>query len=90
MAWHHWSRVEYHKRFGQVGRVVLAVAVDEWLFDELAAFGTKLEDLEPERDEKDAPAEEGDSLPMIKWSLLLGFGVVGLSRLDATSAAAAG
>ena len=55
----HWTRVEYHERFDQAGRVVLAVAVDEWLFDELAAFGTKLEDLEPEPDEKDAPAEEG-------------------------------
>jgi hypothetical protein len=42
------------------GRTVLTVAVDEWLFDELAAFGTELEDLEPEPDEDDDPAEDGE------------------------------
>jgi hypothetical protein len=42
----------------QAGRIVLAVAVDAWLFDELAAFGTELEDLEPEPDEEDDPAED--------------------------------
>jgi hypothetical protein len=41
-----------------VGRIVLAVAVGAWLFDELAAFGTELEDLEPEPDEEDDPAED--------------------------------
>jgi hypothetical protein len=44
----------------QAGRIVLAVAVDDWLFDELAAFGTELEDLEPEPDEEDDPAEDGE------------------------------
>jgi hypothetical protein len=33
------------------GRTVLAVAVDNWLLDELAAFGAGLEDLEPEPEE---------------------------------------
>jgi hypothetical protein len=42
----------------QAGRIVLAVAVDAWLFDELAGFGTELEDLEPEPDEEDDPAED--------------------------------
>jgi hypothetical protein len=51
----HWTRVEYHERFDQVGRIVLAVAVDE-----LAAFGAELEDLEPEPDEEDDPAEDGE------------------------------
>jgi hypothetical protein len=32
---------------------VLAVAIDDWLFDELAAFGAELEDLEPEPDEEE-------------------------------------
>jgi hypothetical protein len=40
------------------GRTILAVAVDAWLFDELAAFGTELEDLEPEPDEEDDPAKD--------------------------------
>ena len=44
----------------QAGRIVLAVAVDAWLFDELAAFGTDLEDLEPEPAEDDDPAEDGE------------------------------
>jgi hypothetical protein len=43
----------------QAGRIVLAVAVDVWLFDELAAFGAELEDLEPEPDEENDPAENG-------------------------------
>jgi hypothetical protein len=42
------------------GRIVLAVAVEAWLFDELAAFGTELENLEPEPDEDDDPAEDGE------------------------------
>jgi hypothetical protein len=42
----------------QARRMVLAVAVDAWLFDELAAFGTDLEDLEPEPAEEDDPAED--------------------------------
>ena len=32
------------------GRTVLAVTVDNWLSDELAALGTDLEDHEPEED----------------------------------------
>lgn len=36
------------------GRIVLAVAVEPWLFDALATFGTDLEDCEPEPDEDDA------------------------------------
>ena len=44
----------------QAGRIVLAVAVEAWLFDELAAFGTELENLEPEPDEDDDPAEDGE------------------------------
>jgi hypothetical protein len=54
----HWTRVEYHERFDPAGRVVLAVVVDDWLFDELTAFGTELEDLEPEPNEDDDPAED--------------------------------
>ena len=30
------------------GRTVLAVTIEDWLFDALAAFGTDLEDLEPD------------------------------------------
>jgi hypothetical protein len=41
------------------GRIVLAVAIDDWLLDELAAFGTELEDLEPEPDKEDDLAEDG-------------------------------
>ena len=44
----------------QADRIVLAVAIDAWLFDELAAFGTELEDLEPEPDEEDDAAEDGE------------------------------
>ena len=36
----------------------IAVVVDDWLFDELTAFGTELEDLEPEPNEDDDPAED--------------------------------
>lgn len=39
------------------GRTVLTVAVEDWLFDALAAFEADLEDLEPEPDEDDDPAE---------------------------------
>ena len=35
------------------GRIVLAVAVEPWLFDALAEFGTDVEDGEPEPDEDD-------------------------------------
>ena len=35
------------------GRIVLAVAVQPWLFDALAEFGTVVEDSEPEPDEDD-------------------------------------
>jgi hypothetical protein len=41
-------------------RTIVAVAVENWLFDELTAFGTELEDLEPEPDEEDDPAEDGE------------------------------
>jgi hypothetical protein len=42
------------------GRTVLAVAVDGWLMDELAASDADLADLEPEPDgeEDDDPAED--------------------------------
>jgi hypothetical protein len=40
------------------GRTVLAVAVDDWLLDEMARFGSELEDMEPEPDEDDDPAED--------------------------------
>jgi hypothetical protein len=33
------------------GRIVLAVAIEPWLFDALAEFGADLEDREPEPDE---------------------------------------
>ena len=36
------------------GRTILGVTVDNWLFDALAAFGTDLEDLEPEPSEGNA------------------------------------
>jgi hypothetical protein len=39
------------------GRTVLAVAVDDWLLDALAAFDAEPEDREPESDEDDDPAE---------------------------------
>lgn len=35
------------------GRTVLAVTVDDWMFDELAGFGADLEDCEPEPIEDD-------------------------------------
>jgi hypothetical protein len=35
------------------GRTVLAVTVDNWLFDELATFGTDMEDHESEPEEDD-------------------------------------
>ena len=35
------------------GRTVLAVTVENWLFDELAALGADLEDCEPEPIESD-------------------------------------
>lgn len=41
------------------GRTVLAVAVEDWLFDALTAFEAEFEDLEPEPDEDDDPAEPG-------------------------------
>jgi hypothetical protein len=37
------------------GRTILAVAVDDWLFDALAAFESDLEDFEPEALEGDEP-----------------------------------
>jgi hypothetical protein len=43
------------------GRVVLAVAVEPWLFDELAAFGSDLDELEPDPDEDDDPAEDEEA-----------------------------
>jgi hypothetical protein len=39
-------------------RTIIAVAVENWHFDELAVFGTELEDLEPEPDEEDDPDED--------------------------------
>ena len=35
------------------GRIMLAVAIEPWLFDALAEFGTDMEDIEPEHDEDD-------------------------------------
>ena len=35
------------------GQSILAVTVDNWLIDELAALGAVLEDCEPEPDEDD-------------------------------------
>jgi hypothetical protein len=35
------------------GRIVLAVAIEPWLFDALAEFGTDLEEREPDPDEDD-------------------------------------
>ena len=32
------------------GRTIIAVTIDNWFIDELAAFGTVLEDREPEDD----------------------------------------
>jgi hypothetical protein len=44
------------------GRVVLAIAVEPWLLDELAAFGGDLDELEPEpEDEDDDPAEDEEA-----------------------------
>lgn len=39
-------------------KTTLAVTVDNWLLDELAALGTDGEDLEAEPDEDDDPAED--------------------------------
>jgi hypothetical protein len=36
------------------GQTILAVTVDDWLLDELATFGSDLEDREPEPDEDDS------------------------------------
>jgi hypothetical protein len=41
-------------------RTIVAVAVENWHSDELAVFGTELEDLEPEPNEEDDPAEDGE------------------------------
>ena len=35
------------------GRTVLVVAVEDWLFDAMAALDADLEDLEPEPDDED-------------------------------------
>ena len=35
------------------GRTVLTVAVEDWLFDAMAALDADLEDLEPEPDDED-------------------------------------
>lgn len=48
----------------EAGRVILAVAVDNWLFDKLAALDVDLEDLEPEPDEDDDPAEDEEGAPL--------------------------
>lgn len=48
----------------EAGRVVLAVAVEGWLFDKLAALDVDLEDLEPEPDENDDPAEDEEGAPL--------------------------
>jgi hypothetical protein len=46
----------------EAGGVVLAVAGEPWLFDELAAFGADLDELEPEPDdEDDDPAEDEEA-----------------------------
>ena len=41
------------------GRTVLAVTVDDWLIDELAALGADSEDHEPEPDEDDGHLAPG-------------------------------
>lgn len=43
----------------EAGRTVLAVSVEDWLFDALAAFDANLDDLEPEPDEDDDPTQRG-------------------------------
>jgi hypothetical protein len=44
------------------GHIVLALAVEPWPSDELAAFGADLDELEPEPDEEDDdPAEDEDA-----------------------------
>jgi hypothetical protein len=48
----------------EVGRTVLAVAVEDWLFDELAALDADLADLEPEPDEEDDPPEAAEGAPL--------------------------
>lgn len=40
------------------GSPILAVTVAPWLFDEIAAFGSDLADLEADPDEDDDPAED--------------------------------
>lgn len=46
------------------GRIVLTIAVEGWLFDELAALDADREDLEPEPDEEDDPAEDEEGAPL--------------------------
>ena len=40
------------------GRTILAVTVDDWVIDRLAAFEAADEDREPEPAEEDDPAED--------------------------------
>src|SRR5688500_9296907 len=46
------------------GRLVLTLAVEDWLFDKLAALDAALEDLEPEPTEDDDPAEDEEGAPL--------------------------
>ena len=43
----------------RAGRMILAVAADDWLFDGLAGFGADLEDNEPDPVEADNPRRTG-------------------------------
>jgi hypothetical protein len=43
------------------GRTILAVAVDDWLFDELAGFGADTEEDEPEPVEGEDPVEDEET-----------------------------
>ncbi len=42
------------------GRAILPVVIEDWPLDALAALGAADEDLEPEPDEEDDPAEDGE------------------------------
>ncbi len=43
------------------GRTLLAVAVDDWVIDELAALGAAAEDLEPELDGEDGDDDDEEA-----------------------------
>lgn len=53
----------------ELGRIVLSVTVDDWLFDERTAFGGDLENRKPDPDDDSAPAEVAELQRSRCWYL---------------------